>query len=181
MHGGTAVKGHTVNCHRVQRSFMAIATRLEVVWLNISGHTHQVIKRAKRLSAATRLGGLDCIAHGKLQIQLLTLYSAKLLPLKISLKAASDVFPSTHTQVDNVDLICASLDMLVASMGGLVAGKTYIIDHQRLNGIGYCFSASMPPMMSVAAMEALTIMERSPGIFAKLRSNAEKMRELLKE
>ncbi len=72
--------------------------------------------------------------------------------------------------------------MSVASMGGFVAGKTYTIDHQRLNGIGYCFSASMPPMMSVAAMEALTIMERSSEIFAKLRSNAEKMpRELLKE
>ncbi len=30
--------------------------------------------------------------------------------------------------------------MSVASIGGFVAGKTYIIDHQCLNGIGYTTS-----------------------------------------
>ena len=80
-----------------------------------------------------------------------------------------------------MDLIAISLDMSVASMGGIIAGKSYVIDHQRLSGVGYCFSASMPPMLSVAAMEALKIMESSPEMFARLRSNAERMRELLKK
>ena len=85
----------------------------------------------------------------------------------------------THTQPDDVDIICVSLDMAVASMGGFCAGKSYIIDHQRLSGLGYCFSASMPPMMSSAAIEALHVMEKSPDMFVKLRHNAERMRELL--
>ena len=69
--------------------------------------------------------------------------------------------------------------MAVASMGGFCAGKSYIIDHQRLSGLGYCFSASMPPMLASGAIEALHIMERSPEMFSKVRHNAKRMRELL--
>lgn len=83
------------------------------------------------------------------------------------------------TQPEDVDIICVSLDMAVASVGGFSAGKTYVIDHQRLSGLGYCFSASVPPMMASAAIEALNVMEREKGIFAKLRANAKIMRELL--
>lgn len=35
---------------------------------------------------------------------------------------------------------------------------------QRLSGQGYCFSASLPPMLAAAAIEALNIMEEDPGI-----------------
>ena len=34
---------------------------------------------------------------------------------------------------------------------------------QRLSGQGYCFSASLPPMLAAAAIEALNIMEEDPG------------------
>ncbi|XP_015258752.1 PREDICTED: serine palmitoyltransferase 1 [Cyprinodon variegatus] len=40
---------------------------------------------------------------------------------------------------------------------------------QRLSGQGYCFSASLPPMLAAAAIEALNIMEEDPGIFTVLR------------
>lgn len=69
--------------------------------------------------------------------------------------------------------------MGVASVGGFCAGKAYVIDHQRLSGLGYCFSASVPPMMASAAIEALNVMERDKNMFSKLRNNAKKMRELL--
>lgn len=35
---------------------------------------------------------------------------------------------------------------------------------KRLSGQGYCFSASLPPMLAAAAIEALNIMEEDPGI-----------------
>ncbi len=75
--------------------------------------------------------------------------------------------------------MCVSLDMAMASVGGFCAGKAYVIDHQRLSGLGYCFSASVPPMMASAAIEGLNLLERDAQMFTKLRHNAKKMRELL--
>ena len=34
---------------------------------------------------------------------------------------------------------------------------------QRLSGVGYCFSASAPPMLSQAAITALEVLDNSPG------------------
>lgn len=38
------------------------------------------------------------------------------------------------------------------------------VSFQRLSGQGYCFSASLPPLLAAAAIEALNIMEENPGI-----------------
>ncbi len=80
-----------------------------------------------------------------------------------------------------MDIVCVSLDMAVASMGGFCAGKRYIIDHQRLSGLGYCFSASVPPMMASAAIEALHVMESSPTILTRLKENISLLHQLLKQ
>lgn len=37
------------------------------------------------------------------------------------------------------------------------------VSSQRLSGQGYCFSASLPPLLAAAAIEALNIMEENPG------------------
>ena len=34
---------------------------------------------------------------------------------------------------------------------------------QRLSGLGYCFSASLPPMLAAGALQAFTIVENDPG------------------
>jgi len=36
---------------------------------------------------------------------------------------------------------------------------------QRLSGVGYCFSASAPPMLAQAAITALEVLENSPGTY----------------
>lgn len=82
-------------------------------------------------------------------------------------------------QPDDVDIVCVSLDTALASVGGFCAGKRYVIDHQRLSGLGYCFSASVPPMMAAAAIEALNIMESAPDRFAKLQANTALLRQQL--
>ena len=69
----------------------------------------------------------------------------------------------------------------MASVGGFCAGKSYIVDHQRLSGLGYCFSASVPPMMASAAIESLKEMEKDHHMFIQLRSNACHLREQLRE
>lgn len=77
--------------------------------------------------------------------------------------------------IDDIDLISANMENAVASIGGFCCGRSFVIDHQRLSGQGYCFSASLPPMLAAAAIEALNIMEEDPDIFAVLREKCRKV------
>jgi serine palmitoyltransferase len=71
------------------------------------------------------------------------------------------------------------MGMSLASIGGFCAGKTFVIDHQRLCGLGYCFSASTPPYLATAAIKALKVIDESPELLTKLRENTEFFRKLL--
>lgn len=43
----------------------------------------------------------------------------------------------------------------MGSVGGFCVGDRTIVDHQRLSGSGYCFSASLPPYLAVAGINML--------------------------
>lgn len=81
--------------------------------------------------------------------------------------------------VDEVDLIAASLENALGTTGGFCFGKAYVVDHQRLSGLGYCFSASTPPMLSQAAICALKLLQEHPEIVERLQSNAIKIHETM--
>ena len=53
---------------------------------------------------------------------------------------------------DEIDHFSASLENAMAAYGGFCCGTTFIVDHQRLSGLGYCFSASLPPLQAAAAL-----------------------------
>ncbi|XP_053730945.1 serine palmitoyltransferase 1 isoform X3 [Synchiropus splendidus] len=82
--------------------------------------------------------------------------------------------------IDDIDLISANMENAVASIGGFCCGRSFVIDHQRLSGQGYCFSASLPPMLAAAAIEALNIMEEDPEIFSTLRGKCSHVFKALK-
>ncbi|XP_065342345.1 serine palmitoyltransferase 1 [Cloeon dipterum] len=71
-----------------------------------------------------------------------------------------------------LDMISGSLENSIGSIGGFCVGSHFIIEHQRLSGLGYCFSASAPPLLMAAAITALDIMQRDPSIFQTLRDNS---------
>lgn len=52
-----------------------------------------------------------------------------------------------------------SLEASLGSIGGLTVGTQEVVDHQRLCGVGYCFSASSPPFTAQAALTALDLVE----------------------
>ncbi|VDP30655.1 unnamed protein product [Heligmosomoides polygyrus] len=74
----------------------------------------------------------------------------------------------------DVDMIMASLENAMASTGGFCVGRSYVVGHQRLSGeclvhwpitipgLGYCFSASLPPLLATAASEGLRIIDEQP-------------------
>lgn len=72
-------------------------------------------------------------------------------------------------------MICSSLENAVASIGGFVVGSTFIVEHQRLSGLGYCFSASAPPLLAQAAISALDHFEKDPNMFTQLNERCIEM------
>uniref|UniRef100_A0A9J8B2W1 Serine palmitoyltransferase 1 n=1 Tax=Cyprinus carpio carpio TaxID=630221 RepID=A0A9J8B2W1_CYPCA len=58
-------------------------------------------------------------------------------------------------------------------------GVTEHFGVNRLSGQGYCFSASLPPMLASAAIEALNIMEEDPGIFRVLQDKCKHVHKAL--
>ncbi|BFG05680.1 serine palmitoyltransferase 1 [Drosophila madeirensis] len=79
-----------------------------------------------------------------------------------------------HFNIDRneIDLISAGMEGSMATIGGFCVGSHFIAEHQRLSGLGYIFSASLPPMLTQAAISALDRFEREPQIFEQLQTNA---------
>ena len=78
-------------------------------------------------------------------------------------------------------MIAAELERAFGSIGGFCAGSTYIIDHQRLSGAGYCFSASLPPYLACAASDSLKRIRSNPEKIAKLKSNCIQLHDELSD
>lgn len=88
-----------------------------------------------------------------------------------------------HFNIDRieVDLISAGLEWAVGSIGGFCVGSSFIVEHQRLSGLGYCFSASLPPLLTQAAICALDRFENDPKIFVELRKRCQKLHSALEK
>ncbi|KAI8851862.1 pyridoxal phosphate-dependent transferase [Chytridium lagenaria] len=78
-----------------------------------------------------------------------------------------------------VDMVSASMANSLASAGGFCAGNKEIVEHQRLSGLAYTFSASLPAILAVSAIEALKSLEGNPEILDRLRDNASVIRTTL--
>ncbi|KAI6184314.1 Aminotran-1-2 domain-containing protein [Aphelenchoides bicaudatus] len=59
-------------------------------------------------------------------------------------------------------MIMVSLENAISTTGGFCCGRSFVVGHQRLSGLGYCFSASLPPLLATAAKEALNIIDEEP-------------------
>jgi len=88
---------------------------------------------------------------------------------------------SQHFNVDinDIDLIMASLENALSAYGGFCAGSTYVIDHQRLAGSGYCFSASLPPFQARVALESLKLICDDQSIVKNAHGMYEYAQEVL--
>ena len=79
-----------------------------------------------------------------------------------------------------IDLISSTLEYSVGSIGGFAVGSSFVVDHQRLSAQGYCFSASLPPLLAAAAIEALNIMEEDhTRLFETLMENSKRLHKKL--
>lgn len=77
--------------------------------------------------------------------------------------------------VTSIDLLTVDLGTSLASVGGFCIGSHLAVNHQRLSGAGYCFSASLPPFLAVAGTEGIKYLEQNPTITSKLAENSKLM------
>jgi len=81
--------------------------------------------------------------------------------------------------IDEVAILCAGLDATVGSTGGFCVGSPAVVEHQRLSGAGYCFSASAPPYTSTASLCSLATIERKPELIRTVQAKARRVRMAL--
>ncbi|KAF9186001.1 serine palmitoyltransferase component [Haplosporangium sp. Z 767] len=80
-----------------------------------------------------------------------------------------------------VDMIVGSMANTLSSAGGFCAGPKEVVDHQRLSGQAFVFSASIPAMLAVCASEAISILETGNGgkLLKELHENAAAFRNVV--
>mmetsp|Transcript_22156 Transcript_22156/g.31136 ORF Transcript_22156/g.31136 Transcript_22156/m.31136 type:complete len:456 (-) Transcript_22156:2590-3957(-) len=80
----------------------------------------------------------------------------------------------------DAEIVTISLENSLGGIGGVTVGNEEVVDHQRLSGAGYCFSASSPPFTASAAIAALDQMEHRPKLLATLNENKDYLYDRLK-
>lgn len=79
----------------------------------------------------------------------------------------------------DVEITTIALENAIGSIGGVTVGNEGVVEHQRLSGSGYCFSASTPPFTASAAIRALFQLQNRPEILLKLNENKTYLNETL--
>ncbi|VDL88860.1 unnamed protein product [Schistocephalus solidus] len=68
-----------------------------------------------------------------------------------------------NVPIEQIDILTGSLETALGLCGGFCAGTHFVVDHQRLSGQGYCFSASLPPLLAAAAEDAVERLQSEEG------------------
>ncbi|KAF8816700.1 serine palmitoyltransferase [Phlegmacium glaucopus] len=84
-----------------------------------------------------------------------------------------------NVPASKVDMLLGSIAIGLCSSGGFCAGSRNIIDHQRINGPSFVFSASLPALLAVSASEGINIFRNTPSIFETLQENVCAARAIL--
>lgn len=80
-----------------------------------------------------------------------------------------------------VQVVVGSLGTSLGSVGGFCVGSRQVVDHQRLSGAGYCFSASAPPFSCAVATAAIKMMENNPKVLTTLQNRCKSLHTKLIE
>ena len=52
-----------------------------------------------------------------------------------------------------------------------------VVEHQTLAGLGYCFSASLPPMLAAGALKAFKVLENDPNLVQEISRKSDYLHE----
>ncbi|KAI0316890.1 serine palmitoyltransferase [Amylostereum chailletii] len=78
-----------------------------------------------------------------------------------------------------VDMLVGSVANGLNSSGGFCAGTKTVVEHQRINGTAFVFSAAGPALQAVSASEGINILQNTPSIMTTLQENIHAVRTVL--
>jgi 8-amino-7-oxononanoate synthase len=78
-----------------------------------------------------------------------------------------------------IRLVYGTFSKAFAAVGGFVAGPVETLDYLRYYAHSYAYSCALPPVVVAAVLQALEIVQREPGLRARLWENAKYFREQL--
>ncbi len=81
------------------------------------------------------------------------------------------IFEMKSVDPNRVDIWLGTLSKTLVSCGGYVAGKRALIDYLKLAAPGMVYSVGLPAPAALAALTALSIMQREPERVARLQAN----------
>ncbi|KAH9165703.1 hypothetical protein EDB89DRAFT_273534 [Lactarius sanguifluus] len=83
---------------------------------------------------------------------------------------------NSTAQAAQIDMIIGSIANGINSSGGFCAGSRIVLDHQRINGTSFVFSAAVPALLAVSASERMNILRNMPPILSTLQENVRAIR-----
>ncbi|ESK92361.1 serine c-palmitoyltransferase [Moniliophthora roreri MCA 2997] len=84
-----------------------------------------------------------------------------------------------NVPASKIDMLIGSVAIGLCAGGGFCAGSTNVVEHQRINGPAFVFSASMPPLLAVSGSEGINILRSTPSILETLHENVHAARAIL--
>ena len=82
-------------------------------------------------------------------------------------------------QAIQIDMLVGSIANGLNSAGRFCAGPHNVVDHQRINGTSFVFSAALPVLLAVSASEGINILRNTPSILSTLQENVRTIRAVL--
>jgi len=86
-----------------------------------------------------------------------------------------------HLKPSSVSHFCADVSLGLASLGGICCGSSRIVRFQRLNGSGYMYSASNPPLLVRGGYEALKDIDEHPDKVHEVQEKSRLLHSRLRE
>eukprot|EP00818_Percolomonas_sp_WS_P002095 CAMPEP_0117448348 /NCGR_PEP_ID=MMETSP0759-20121206/7352_1 /TAXON_ID=63605 /ORGANISM="Percolomonas cosmopolitus, Strain WS" /LENGTH=488 /DNA_ID=CAMNT_0005240727 /DNA_START=20 /DNA_END=1486 /DNA_ORIENTATION=+ len=96
-------------------------------------------------------------------------------------KTGRGIIEHCGCEPSDVDILVINLENALGGVGGVCLGSQAMVRHQRLMGLAFTFSASLPPYTSAAAVFSLESIEESPQRMDTLRDNIRVTHRMLTE
>lgn len=64
----------------------------------------------------------------------------------------------------DIHIICSSLGHTFSGVGAICIGDQRVVSHQRLSGLGYCYSAASPPYTAVVGTTCIGLLDANPEL-----------------
>jgi len=84
-----------------------------------------------------------------------------------------------NVPASQIDILLGSVANGLNAGGGFCAGSHIVVNHQRINGTSFVFSAALPALLAVSASEGINILRNTPSILSTLQENVRAIRAVL--